>query len=214
MNDQPVSRRKFLKSGCLYAAAIGVTVCGGGALAATYQPKIDQPSASLGSQAGGRVLVAYATKAGSTAQVAARMGELLSRRGLGVDVRPLAGVTDLAAYQTVILGSAIRTGAVLPEAQAFVEKNQAALQQKPFHLFILCMTLQKDTPENRQQVSAYLDPLRAVVRPASEGLFAGMMDPGKLKLYERLIVMAMQVPNGDYRNWDQIGAWAEGVPLS
>ena len=87
------------------------------------------------------------------------------------------------------------------------------MQQKLFSLFILCMTLHKDTAENRKQVSAYLDPVRAVARPASEGLFAGVMDPSKLKLYERLIVMAMKVPNGDYRNWDQIGAWTESLPV-
>ncbi|HVN53044.1 MAG TPA: flavodoxin domain-containing protein [Anaerolineaceae bacterium] len=206
---QPVSRRSFLKKSCLIAGAAGLAVCGGGALAATYQPKIEKPTVSLGDDAGKRVLVAYATRAGSTAQTAVRMGELLAKRGLRVDVQPVAGVTDLAPYSAVVAGSGIRSGAVLPELLTFLQNNQAALQQKPLGLFILCMTLASDTEANRKTVSAYLDPVRAVVKPASEGLFAGVMDMGKLILLERLAIMAMAAPSGDFRNWDQINAWTE-----
>jgi menaquinone-dependent protoporphyrinogen oxidase len=136
------------------------------------------------------------------------MGEIAARNNLAVEVLPVEKVTDLGPYRTVILGSAIRTGNLLPEVMTFIEKNQAALQQKAFSVFIVCMTLQEDTQENRQKVSAYLDPVRALVKPASEGLFAGVMNPSKLKLLERLIILAMKTPSGDFRKWDQINAWA------
>ncbi len=208
------TRRKFLNKGCLIAAGAGVAVCAGGGVFAAYQPQIEMPAASYGDPAASRrALVAYASKAGSTAQVAVKMGQMLAQRNLPVDVRPLASVTDLAPYQTVLLGSPIRTGSLLPEALTFIQQNQAALQQKAFHFFILCMTLATDTEDNRNKVSAYLDPVRALVKPASAGLFAGVMDLNKLRGIERLMIMAMKTPIGDYRKWDQISAWTENIAV-
>jgi hypothetical protein len=53
--------------------------------------------------------------------------------------------------------------------------------------------------------------LRSLVTPASEGLFAGAIVPEKLAFLDRLMVMMMKVPAGDYRDWNQIEAWAAGV---
>jgi menaquinone-dependent protoporphyrinogen oxidase len=206
------TRRKFLNKGCLIAAGAGVAVCAGGGVFAAYQPKIDMPSAAYGDPGSNqRVLLTYASKAGSTAEVAVKMGQMLAQRSLQIDVRPLASVTGLAPYQAVVLGSAIRTGSLLPEALTFIQQNQSVLQQKAFSVFILCMTLATDNEANRTKVGAYLDPVRALVKPASAGLFAGVMDLNKLKGIERLIILAMKTPIGDFRQWDQIGAWAENI---
>lgn len=206
-----ISRRNFLKTAGITAAALGITVCGGGALA-SIPPKIEMQSASYGEKTmDKKILITYASKAGSTAETAARMGEMLAKQNAQVDVLPVEKVGDLSAYQAVVLGSAIRMSQLLPEVVKFVEANQAVLQQKSFNVFFLCMTLEKDTPENRQTVSAYLEPVRALVKPASEGMFAGVMDPKKLSLVERLLMKAMKTPVGDYRNWDQINAWAQSV---
>jgi menaquinone-dependent protoporphyrinogen oxidase len=211
MTTQPQlnSRRGFLRKGCLTAAAVGVTVCGGGALAATYQPKIDFPTTTFREKTmNNRILIAYASKAGSTAEIAMKIGETLTKANQPVDVMPVAKVTDLSPYSSVILGSAIRMGQVLPDAMKFIQSNQAALAQKTFSTFIVCMTLNDDTEANRKTVSAYLDPLRALIKPSSEGMFAGVMDLRKLPLFERLIIKAMKAPEGDFRKWDAIQAWA------
>lgn len=214
MKTQP-SRRRFLKTGLIAAAAVGVTACGGLALAASDQPGIDLPTSTFGEyNMNNRILIAYASKAGSTAEVAVRLGEDLGKQNASVDVLPISKVADLSPYQAVILGSAIRVGKILPEAMAFIEKNQTALQQKPFHLFILCMTLEKDTEEDRKTVSAYLDPVRALVKPASEGLFAGAMNLAKLPFIERVMITLMKAPTGDFRRWDQIQAWGQNLPLN
>lgn len=213
--ETKLSRRQFLKTCAITAAAIGVTVCGGGALAASYRPEIELPSASYGDAMNKqRVLVTYASKAGSTAEIAIRIGEVLAKRGLAVDVRPVDNAGDLTGYDSVILGSAIRTGQLLPEAMGFVEKNQAALRAKAFSAFIVCLTLEKDTAETRKTVSTYLDPLRELVKPASEGMFAGVMNLSKLGWFERLMMAVMKSPVGDFRRWDQINAWAESAPVS
>lgn len=206
-----ISRRNFLKTTGITAAALGITVCGGGALA-SISPKIEMQSASYGEKTmDKKILITYASKAGSTAETAARMGEMLAKQNAQVDVLPVEKAGDLSAYQAVMLGSAIRMGQLLPEVVKFVEANQAALQQKSFNVFFLCMTLEKSTPENRQTVSAYLEPLRALVKPASEGMFAGVMDPKKLSLLERMMMKAMKTPVGDFRNWEQINAWARSA---
>lgn len=154
-----------------------------------------------------KTLIAYASKAGSTVEIANHMGQMLSSKGIEVDIIPVQKVKDLSSYQSVILGSAIRVGKVLPEAMKFVETYQETLKQKTFGVFVVCMTLNDDTPENRKIVSDYLNPIRALVTPSSEGLFAGVMDLKKLNLVERLLIKAMKVPEGDFRNWDKIDAW-------
>ncbi len=211
---EPTTRRNFLKTGCLTVAAVGVTLAGGGTLAATVHAPIELPSASLGENSmTDRILVAYATKAGCTAEVATHIGEFLAAKNHAVDVLPIKKVKDLSAYSKVVVGSAIRIGNVLPEVTKFVQENQAALQQKPFNVFITCMTLVPDSAENRKTVSAYLDPLRAVVKQSHEGHFAGVVDPKKLALLERWMMNAMKTPIGDFRDWAQIDAFAESIVL-
>ncbi len=155
-----------------------------------------------------KILIAYASKAGSTAEIATRMGQTLVKNNIAVDVLPVNKVSDLSAYSAVIVGSAIRMSKPLPEVLTFIEKNQAVLQKIPFHVFIACMTLNEDTEANRKTVSAYLDPVRALVKPTTEGLFAGVMDLGKLPLLEQLMMRMMKAPQGDFRNWDLINGWA------
>lgn len=160
-----------------------------------------------------RILVAYSSKAGSTAEAAARIGDLLTQQGAVVDVLPVSKASDPGAYQAVVLGSATRMGQPVGEAVKWVEANQAALQQRPFSAFMLCMTLEPDTEENRKTVAPYLDPIRKLVQPQSEAMFAGVMNPQKLALIERLMMKAMKPPVGDFRKWDQIEAWAKTIPL-
>ncbi|MEA4906049.1 MAG: twin-arginine translocation signal domain-containing protein [Chloroflexi bacterium] len=215
MSEQ-ISRRNFLKTGCLAAAAVGVTLCGGTALVGTRQPAVDQPNTTYGNgNDGPRLLVAYATRAGSTAEVAARIGDTLAGGGRRVDVRPAGTVDDVRPYQAVVVGSAIRMGSLLPEAMRFIEKHQADLLQRSFSAFVVCLDMATPDETTLQTVSAYLDPVRALVPPAHAGLFAGVMNPDKLSLLDRMIAVNMiQSPVGDFRRWDQIDAWAAGLGVA
>ncbi|NMC54464.1 MAG: hypothetical protein GYA48_12600 [Chloroflexi bacterium] len=213
--SEPISRRSFLKKGLLIGAASGIVLCGGTSLVATHRPPLEKPTFSSTESNGlNRILIAYATKAGTAAGIATHIGELFANQGLPVDVLPVEQVTDLSAYATVIVGSGIYIGKIIPKAMDFIEKNQSALQNKVFHLFVACMTLREDTDENRKVVSDYLIPAREVVKPQSEGLFAGMINLSHLNLLEKLMVSSMQVPEGDYRNWPQIEAWAQAIPTA
>lgn len=158
-----------------------------------------------------KVLVAYATLTGSTAGVAKQIGNTLIDKNLTVDVLEVDQVTDLSKYETVILGSGIRGGTFFTKASAFIEKYKADLEQKNFHVFLVCLNMREDTPINRTTVGGYLDAIRSQVKPRSEGLFAGAYNSSKVNFMEKMIMRAMHAPEGDFRKWDEISAWAERI---
>lgn len=160
-----------------------------------------------------RILVTYASRTGSTAGVAEAIGRALAEGGAPVDVLPMQDVTDLSPYRAVVAGSAIQGGQWLPEAVQFVRTHQAALKQKPFAAFLVCMTLAMKNPQYRQTVATWLQPVRGLVSPVSEGCFAGALDISKVpsfveRLKFRLSVAAGVWSEGDHRDWDAIRAWA------
>jgi menaquinone-dependent protoporphyrinogen oxidase len=158
-----------------------------------------------------KILVAYTTAAGSTGQVAEAIGQVLKDRGATVDVRPTKEVKDLSPYRAVVLGTGIRAGKVYGKTLKFLEQHQEALSKLPVAYFVVCMTMADNTEENRGTVETYVEQMRAQapqVQPLNVGLFAGVMNYKKVPLPLRLIVKAMKVPEGDYRDWDAIRAWA------
>jgi len=166
-----------------------------------------------------KILVTYASRFGSTEGVAQAIGKTLSEAGADVDVLPMSGVKDLSIYKSVVAGSAINGGAWLPEAMQFVRAHQAELKHKPFASFLVCMTLtMKNGEQYRSHVSSWLEPVRALVRPVSEGLFAGRLDIRKIpsfsdRLKFRLSVLFGVWKEGDHRDWDAIQKWARELKL-
>ena len=163
-----------------------------------------------------KFLVAYASRTGSTAEVAKAIGNTLAESGAQVDVLPMQDIKDLAPYQAVVAGSAIRGGKWLPEAMQFMQTHQAALAQKPFAAFLVCMTLAMPKGDYREQVATWLEPVRALVKPVSEGLFAGILDIRQVssfgdRLKFRLSVAFGVWSEGDHRDWNAIRAWAKSL---
>jgi menaquinone-dependent protoporphyrinogen oxidase len=210
MIARELRRRRFLKAG---GTAAGGLIVGGAGVWVASSPGIEFPEPSYPGtkDMATRVLVAYASKAGSTAEVADAIARRLADAGLTVDVRRARNVRSVDGYAAVIVGSAIRAGRWLSEASGFVKNHREALAARKTAFFTLCMTLQQDTPEHRERVAAYLKPVREILEPDEIEFFAGKMDYRKLALVPRLIVKRMKVPEGDFRNWHAIGAWADAL---
>lgn len=161
-----------------------------------------------------KILVTYASNTGWTMGVAEAIGKTLAESGAKVNVLPMRDVKDLSPYDAVVAGSAVNGGAWLPEAMQFVRAHQAELKRKPFAAFLVCMTLaMKNGGQYRDHVSSWLDPVRALVRPVSEGLFTGGLDIRKIpsfsdRLKFRLSVLFGVWKEGDHRDWDVIRKWA------
>ena len=163
-----------------------------------------------------KILVTYASQTGSTVGVAEAIGKTLAESGVQVDVRPMEEVNDLAPYRAVVAGSAIQGKKWLPEAMQFMHTHRAALARKPFAAFLVCMTLVIGDGKYRQEVVDFMSPVRALVRPVSEGLFAGVLDIKKVpsfsdRLKFRLSVIFGVWSEGDHRDWEAIRNWAESI---
>ena len=165
-----------------------------------------------------KILVTYASRTGSTVGVAEAISKTLAESGAQVDVLPMQDVHDLAPYKAVVAGSAIQNKQWLPEAVQFIQSNGAALSAKPFATFLVCMTLaMKNAEQYRPFVSEFLAPVRQVVNPVSEGLFAGVLDIKKVpsasdRLKFRVSVLFGVWKEGDHRDCNAIHTWAAGLP--
>jgi Flavodoxin len=164
-----------------------------------------------------RILVTYASQAGSTAGVAEAIGKSLVEGGAQVDVLPMKNVTDLTPYRAVVAGSAIRGQKWLPEAMQFMRVHQTELSHKPFASFMVCITLSMaNAGQYLEGLKGWMKPIRDLVLPFSEGYFAGALDFSRLPFSFNVLAMRMVVllgvwKAGDHRDWNAIRLWAESL---
>jgi menaquinone-dependent protoporphyrinogen oxidase len=164
-----------------------------------------------------KILVTYASRSASTAEIAVAIGKSLAEGGAVVDVLPIQDVQDLTAYRAVVVGSAIRQSKWLPEAMQFVQTHRTELMRKPCATFTVCITLaMSNSKQYRQVVTDWIQPVRAQVKPVSEGLFAGRLDFDKLPLNWdtlklRAVVALGIFPREDRRDWRSIRTWAASL---
>ena len=159
----------------------------------------------------GKILVAYASRCGSTAEIARAVAEDLKHRGSAVDLRSADKVATLAGYEAVVVGSAVRFGHWLPETVEFVRAHQAGLKRIPTAFFtVLIMNTGPDVAARKARLG-YLDPVHAVMKPGAEVFFAGRMEQSRLSFSERLLFKVMKGHDADMRDWPAIHAWGQRV---
>ncbi len=191
-----------------------------------------------------RILVTFSTFAGSTVEVARAVGEEIGKSGLQVDVLPLGEVKTLDAYDGVVVGGPMIMGwhraalsflkknrrtfqriplAVFVTAMSLTQTGETSVGGVPVYI-----DEKLPKPPEKQghlkfkeryaRVSNYLRPIVAAVRPVkpvSIGLFGGRLEYGRLKWWGVLFVMLIvQAPAGERRNWTAIRSWAAGLPMA
>lgn len=157
----------------------------------------------------GRVLVAYASKYGGTAEIAQAIAEAMRAEGLDAEAREAATVTDLTGYDAAVVGSGVYMGRWAQDARHFVKQHRAALRAMPTWLF--CSGPTGGSPEGDTAVAkagpGVVDPSMRRLDVGTRGYatFAGRND-------ERMAgMLARWMPKGDWRDFDQIAAWAREI---
>lgn len=159
-----------------------------------------------------KVLVTYATRFNSTAGVAEEISKTLAEQGFQVDLRLMEGNIDLSGYQAVVIGSAVQSGAWLPEAVDFVTRNREKLGKMPVAYFLVCMMATKQDAQSRNFVTGFLEPVRQLVKPVAEGRFTGALvlnqHPFGERLGLRIFLAYLKLKPGDYRDFTAVREWA------
>ncbi len=158
-----------------------------------------------------RILVAYLSKKGSTAEIAGVIAAELGRAHFFVDTAAMEEVTSLDDYNAVILGVPVYTGRIMGELALFAGRNREALSRIPVAGFVVGIApvfpQAGDAGTFTGQFRAALQP----VTPVDVTMFAGVLDAKKLSFVERGLTSLLKVPTGDFRNQDAIAAWARGL---
>ena len=168
-----------------------------------------------------KVLIAYATWAGTTHEVANAIGKFLSENSIDVEIADISSVLDIGSYDAFILGTSIHAGQTMISFRKFIRRNINILKTKPTAIFVVCANMMNDNEENRSETLSWIN--RAIEKfegfnPISIGLFAGAAlihnkDFEKLNFILRRIITSMEnkmiqeYGKSDFRDWDKIQLW-------
>jgi menaquinone-dependent protoporphyrinogen oxidase len=162
---------------------------------------------------GKKILVAYATKYGSTTEIAHKIGEVLRNTGWDTDVLPVDRVRTLDLYGAVILGSAVYIGNWRKEAAKFLESNEKTLKDRPVWLFSSGPAGEGDPVELMKgwRFPSGLQPIADGIQPRDIAVFHGCVNMEKLNFLEKWMLNNVKSPVGDFRDWEAITAWATSI---
>jgi menaquinone-dependent protoporphyrinogen oxidase len=155
-----------------------------------------------------RVLVAYASKYGSTEEVARYVGAALRDRGAACAVMPVDEVDEAFSYDLVVLGTGLYMGRMHREARRFLTRHHEALEKLPFAVFAMGplsgeeAEKEKVRPHLQRGLDRYPE-----LEPVSAEIFGGVIDP------EKLSFPFSHMPAGDHRDWDEIRDFAFALPV-
>src|SRR6266702_6311158 len=158
------------------------------------------------------ILVAYATRYGSTQEVAEAVAATLRERGLAVDIGPMRAVRTLDQYRAIVLGAPLYMFHWHKDALQFLARHRAALTAHPVAIFALgpFHAEEKEFQEVRRQLDKELAKFPWLT-PAAIAIFGGKFDPQKLIFPHNLVPALKNMPASDVRDWAAIRAWASDL---
>jgi menaquinone-dependent protoporphyrinogen oxidase len=155
------------------------------------------------------ILVAAASKHGSTWGIAQAIARELGRQGASVSLMHVEDVTSLDGYDALVIGSGVYMQRWLSAGRTFVDQVEVELDGLPVWLF------SSGPLGERDEISA-IDPafvanLVAQTHARQHMVFAGRLSRQDLGIGERLIAIAVHAPEGDFRDWEAVTAWAGSI---
>lgn len=160
-----------------------------------------------------KILVAYATKRGSTAEIAARIAEGLKKKGYDVVLEDVKEVGDPSGYGRIVLGSALYMGFWRKEMVRFLKKHARTLETRPTWLFCTGPT-DHGNPKELLDGRLYPDSLKPIldtINPEEVTCFGGKLDPERMSFFDRKIIEKVKAPIGDFRDWGAIDAFVDRI---
>jgi menaquinone-dependent protoporphyrinogen oxidase len=163
-----------------------------------------------------KILVAYDSKHGATAEIAYRIFSSLQQEGHEAELLSLEKKTDPAPYDIIILGSAIYIGQWRKNAIKFLKKNEQLLSAKKTWIFSTGPTGEGET-EVLLKGWKYPDNLKDIfekIAPEDMIIFHGSIDEDKLNKLEKLAIKMVKAPVGDFRDWQAVDDWVKKISES
>jgi len=155
-----------------------------------------------------KVLVSAASKYEATSEIAQAIADVLAGKGLEVTVVPPAQAGAIDQFDAVVLGSAVYMGRWMKPGRELAQRQAAALAARPVWLFSSGPVGEPAKPaDNPVNVSAILQSTKA----RDHQIFTGKLVKKHLSFLDRAIASATRVQEGDFRNWDDIRAWASSI---
>lgn len=160
----------------------------------------------------GHVLVAYASKRGSTAEIAEAVADALRRSGYVVECRAVEQVRSIDSYDAVVLGSAVYMKRWRGDAKRFLRKHGEELSHLPFWVFSSGPVGDPDKMPDR----SWLEPPRIIADVEELGVrghvvFGGRMPTEPHGPLERSMVKNTAEQYRDRRDWEEVRAWARRI---
>lgn len=159
------------------------------------------------------ILVAYASKYGSTRQIAERIARELTGGGRTAEAAPVTAALDLGAYDAFVIGSAVFYGKWMGEAVDFVRRNAVLIRARPVWLFSSGPLGEPEKGGKDQREAAVpveIPELAQLVRARGHRVFFGRLERRALGRMDGFVARVVGV-EGDFRDWDDIVAWASDV---
>jgi menaquinone-dependent protoporphyrinogen oxidase len=156
-----------------------------------------------------RVLVAVASRHGATREIAETVARTLRDEGLDVHLADAEAVQGVSGFDGVVVGSAVYVGRWLEPARVLVDAHGDELASRPTWLFSSGPI--GDPPKPEAEDAVQIDEIAERVSARDHRLFSGKLDRSVLGFGERAVVLAFRAPEGDFRDWDEIEAWAREI---
>lgn len=158
------------------------------------------------------ILVTYASKTGSTAEIAQAIGKELQLIGFSTEIARMETIASLSGYHAVVIGGPLYMGKVVKDVGKFVGRHRDALASLPVAAFAVGITPVSKDPVQIENAMQMLRSAVAPLHPVSEAVFAGRLDPKALSFIQRKMTEMAKSPVGDFRDWDAIARWAQELP--